>query len=117
MKFLTITLFLPVLCGFISLSANAAERLTSEKANSREYLINHGHSPEAVRMLELQKQRIIGEKQVKSNNRAVKFLKNLYHERDITMPLSDFGQSDISSPEAPLPNSIPKTIPKIYDNL
>lgn len=109
MRYLVLTLLLPVLCGFIAISANATERLSTQEADSPEYLLNHGHSPEVVRMIQVQERRTIG-KETKSSNRLVKFMKNLYHERDFTLSLTDFGQSPVSSAEAPLDNSMPKVI-------
>lgn len=71
--------------------------------DSKDYILNHGHSPEIVRMINLQKERTEPDaRKVKKNNRFVKFLKNLYYERDLSMPVRDFGNNRISTPESSL---------------
>ncbi len=98
-KYSVLALFVGFTC---SINPTFADTLDTEKADSREYLLNYGHSPDVVRMVELQKTRSIGVCQAEKNNRVMKFLKNLYYERNLTMPLQDFGQSSIETPEAPL---------------
>lgn len=106
-KYLTLSFLFAFLCGYTFV---LAERLNTERVNSEEYLRNHGHSPEVIRMIKMQEVRTVGEKKVKESNRIVKFLKNIYYERNLTMPLEDFGQQDIISPEAPPHDSAPRKI-------
>ena len=97
--FLILILCLVILGSFAKMPVNA---LTQKDAVEEAYFIKHGHSDEIIRMIELQKSRIEPEeKKIKKNNRFVKFFKNLFYERDITMPLSDFGQDRIITVEAP----------------
>ena len=88
-----------VIGSFAQMPVNA---LTQNDVVEEEYLIKHGHSDEIVRMMELQKSRLEPEeKKIKKNNRFVKFFKNLFYERDITMPLVDFGQDRVRTVESP----------------
>ncbi len=95
------TLFL-VLCVCISAGAYA---LSPEEANSKEYIYNHGHSPEMIRIMELQKARTEPESpenmEVKPTNRFVKFFRNIFYERDATTSVDNFGQESIMSSERP----------------
>ncbi|OGI00116.1 MAG: hypothetical protein A2Y25_07415 [Candidatus Melainabacteria bacterium GWF2_37_15] len=79
--------------------------LKSTEVSEEKYLLDHGHSDEIVRMMELQKSRLEGDKpehkEFKTSNRIVKFFKNLFYERDITMPLNDFGQDRVTTVESP----------------
>ncbi len=112
-KCLALAIFVSFIC---LINQGYAKRLSVEEVDSREYLLNHGHSPEVYRLIELQNARILGKKinsegeEIKSNNKLVKFLKNLYYERDFTLPLYNFGQHPIETPEAPPPGSIPQRI-------
>lgn len=89
-------------CLAVSGSANA---LKSTDANTPEYIEKHGHSYEIIRMMELQKARVEPEKpehrEDKTNNRFVRFFKNIFYERDLTMPLNDFGHDRVRTPEEP----------------
>jgi len=86
--------------GLCSFQAKAMEPTdcTSEK-----YLIDHGHSPEIVRMINLQKERTEGNinntKRSKSQNKFMKVLKNLWYEEDLTLPINDFGYNNITTVE------------------
>jgi len=95
-------LYFLIFCICISVSAKA---LGPEQANSQEYIYNHGHSPEMIRLMELQKARIEPERpehaEIKHSNRFVKFFRNLFYERDVTVPVDNFGQDSILSTECP----------------
>ena len=88
---------------------------------SEHYLIDHGHSPELVRMINLQKDRTEGKAVAlsKPHGKIVKFLKNLWFEQDATLPLTDFGYNEVKSPEASK-STIPPTVDLIkskYDQI
>lgn len=89
-------------CLIISSSAIA---LKSNEANQPEYIKKHGHSDEISRIIELQKARLEPEKpehmEVKTSNRFIKFFKNLFYERDISMPLNNFGNQRVRTVESP----------------
>lgn len=91
-----------IFCMFISLGANA---LKSTDITKEQYLINHGHSDDMVRMVEIQKSRLEPEKpehkKFETKSRFVKFFKNIFYEKDLTMPLEDFGQDRIRTVESP----------------
>ncbi len=83
--------------------------LAPTDATSEKYLIDHGHSPEIVRMINLQKERIEGNSGVRSEsqNKFKKFLKNLWFEQDMTMPLTDFGYNKVTTVETDKSKVIP----------
>lgn len=75
--------------------------LTPTEPTSEKYLIDHGHSPEVIRMINLQKERTEGKAVTpsRSQNKIKKFFKNIWFEQDLTMPGSDFGYNDIKTVE------------------
>jgi hypothetical protein len=118
MRLKTVLIFVSVIAIgiFNNLPSKALEptETTSEK-----YLLDHGHSPEIVRMINLQKERTEGKvtEASKSQNQVKKFLKNLWFEQDLTMPTTDFGYRKVNSVEtdksaAP---SVIKSIKSQYD--
>jgi|GEM_PF-1799657 len=106
-KYLILILCLGFLCSFAPVRG---ERLNIKESDSKDYLINHGYSPEIVRLIKLQEVRTVGKKRIEDNNKFVKLLKNLYYERDLTMPLNDFGHNEIITPEAPSYETLPQFI-------
>ncbi len=113
-------LLITVLCFFTNISVKAIEEITEKKVvkektieekplnylkmddtSSPDYLINHGHSPEIIRLVETQQNKTLTkDEKIKTNNKFVKFWKNIFYERTITLPLDDFGYSTIKTPEA-----------------
>lgn len=99
-----------------NLPAFAMERTdcTSEK-----YLIDHGHSPEIIRMINLQKARTEENVPVQPpENKIKKFLKNLWFAQDLTMPSSDFGYSTVNTVETQkdlLPKDLTVPVQKYMD--
>jgi hypothetical protein len=88
------------------LIAGVFNRLPSTALNptdstSEQYLLNHGHSEELIRMINLQKERTEGNATVssQSENKFKKFFKNLWFEQDLTLPVTDFGYNNIKSVE------------------
>ena len=91
--------------------------LRTNEVTEEKYLIDHGHSDEIVRMMELQKSRleINNEEPIKEepktfwgkvgkhmeNSRITKFCRNLIYERDVTMPTEKFGQDRVRTVESP----------------
>ena len=95
-KYLFLTLCL-VCFGNFSVNALGVNEIDSE-----EYLLNHGHSAEIVRMVQLQEKRTENsQRELNKSNKFVKFWKNIFYEKDVTLPLSDFGYNNILTPEAP----------------
>lgn len=94
------------ICGNIPSNAMEPTDCTNEK-----YLLDHGHSKEIVRMINLQKDRTEGKAVVapKSEWKIKKFFKNIWFEQDLTLPVNDFGFNDIKTTET---DKLP-TIPKI----
>ena len=82
---------------------NTASVMAMEEteATSEKYLIDHGHSLEVIRLINLQKKRAGGntELEIKQNSPIKKFFKNLWFEQDATMPVSDFGQRKVKTAE------------------
>jgi hypothetical protein len=102
MKFKYIAAMLGVfaLSTFVMLSASA--KLGVEEITSEEYILNHGHSKEISRMIKQQERTITAEEpNVVQNGRFKKIWKNLFYERDLTLPTKDLGRNVISTPEAP----------------
>ena len=93
-------LFLTLLIGGAVYSF-PSKALDPTEPTSEKYLINHGHSQEIVRMINLQKDRTEGKVLVpsKSEGKIKKFFKNVWFEQDLTMPATDFGYNDIHSIE------------------
>lgn len=95
-------IFLSVMIiGAFSLASSAVTPLTPEDPTSETYLLNHGHSQEIVRMINLQKARTEGNisTPLKSEGKCKKFFKNLWYAQDLTLPTSDFGYNDIKAVE------------------
>lgn len=94
-----------ILLTFCLIASLGAHALRANEASEREYILNHGHSEEIVRMIELQKSRTERprpeHKKFKNSNRLIKLFKNLFYERDITMPLEKFGQDKMRTVESP----------------
>lgn len=96
--------------------------LEETDATSEKYLIDHGHSKEIIRMINLQKSRAEGNMKVeiKENKWYGKLFKNLWYEQDVTLPITDFGHRDVKTPETdlvPVPKKVfskkkPKEEPK-----
>ena len=111
-KYLILVLFLVALFGLIKTPANAI--LGVDETDSEEYLLNHGHSRDITRMIELQEKRTLAKgNEIEKNNRFVKFMKNLYYERVLTLPLHDFGHNDITTPESPKKDSFFEELPEL----
>ena len=96
-----------------------SKALDPTEPTSEKYLIDHGHSQEIIRMINLQKERTEGKIAVpsKSQGRLKKILKNLWFEQDLTMPITDFGYNDIKTVEtnkSAIPPAI-KSIKSKYD--
>jgi len=94
--------------------------LTPYEPTSEKYLIDHGHSKEIVRMINLQKDRTEGNlvDPPKSQNKFKKFFKNIWFEQDFTMPVTDFGYNDIKSVEtdkSKIPPAVNRVKAKIID--
>jgi len=92
--------FLSLLIG-VAFNNLPSKALTPTDPTSEKYLIEHGHSKEIVRMINLQKDRIEGKVLTApvSENKFKKFFKNIWFYQDVTMPITDFGYSEIKSPE------------------
>ncbi|HSA06262.1 MAG TPA: hypothetical protein P5556_03710 [Candidatus Gastranaerophilales bacterium] len=98
-KYTILALFLGILCGAIKLPASA---LGVHEMDSQEYLLNHGHSKEIIRMVDIQERRTLAkETDDVTNSKFKKFFRNLIYEKDITMPVKDFGFNAVSTPESP----------------
>jgi len=93
-------LFLALLIGVVVYSL-PSKALDPTEPTSEKYLINHGHSQEIIRMINLQKDRTEGKILIpsKSHGKLKKFLKNVWFEQDITLPTNDFGYGEIKSIE------------------
>ena len=99
MKF--IKYFLLILC-VVCLGSFSANALNVTEIDSEEYLLNHGHSKEVVRIINLQEKRAGGEqKEIENHSKFVKFWRNIFFEKDATLPLKDFGYNDIPTVESP----------------
>lgn len=99
-KYIAVLLLAQVMSGALILSSSA--KLDAHKMDSDEYILNHGHSKEMVRLINQQKRTVTAEEpNVRENNRFVKFFKNLFYERDMTLPTKDLGRHVISTPESP----------------
>lgn len=116
MKFFKYLLFAVCFSILVSFSFVNAKSLTPDEVTSKDYIINHGHSPEVYRLIEIQEKRTLGLENSKQKSRPVKFLKNLYYERDLTSPFSDFGYFNIEVPETPSKRTIPKKIEKLINS-
>jgi hypothetical protein len=102
MKFKYIAAMLGVFALSTSFMLSAPAKLGSDKTVSDEYILNHGHSKEMVRMINQQERTIIAEEpNVREDGRLKKIWKNLFYERDLTLPTQDLGRNVISTPEAP----------------
>jgi len=88
--------------------------LNPTECTSEKYLINHGHSQEIIRMINLQKERTEGKltEASKSQNKIKKFFKNIWFEQDVTLPVNDFGYNVINTVETNK-SSIPPTLEAI----
>lgn len=90
------------LATFLILPAHA---LKSNEVSEEKYLIDHGHSDEIVRMIDLQKSRVEkdtpNQKKFEKSNRLKKFFQNLFRERDMTLPTETFGLDRIQTVESP----------------
>lgn len=86
--------------------------LSPTDPTSEKYLLDHGHSKEIVRMINLQKDRTEGKAVVapKSQGKIKKFFKNLWYEQDVSMPVTDFGFNEIKSPETAKDINLPKNV-------
>jgi len=112
-------LFLLILLVGGTLNILPAKALDPTEATSEKYLIDHGHSPEVVRMINLQKERAEGKTTVtppKPEGKIKKFIKNIWFEQDTTMPLTDFGYSNVKTVETDK-SLIPATIQAIKSKL
>jgi hypothetical protein len=104
--------------GFNNLPTKALE---PNETTSEKYLLDHGHSAEIVRMINLQKERAEGiPPRSKSESHIKKFFKNLWYEQDATMPATDFGYNKVKTVETdkftlPVKNFLPKKIDKKED--
>jgi len=97
-----------------------AKALDPNDATTEQYLLNHGHSSEIVRMINLQKERTEGKVEQPSvtENKFKKFFKNLWYEQDLTMPVNDFGYNNINVVEtnkSKLQPAYDKTVDTIKD--
>jgi hypothetical protein len=121
-----IKIFLLFALIMISTAPVLAEQMTPSDCTSEKYLIDHGHSPEVIRMINLQKARTQGTEAtvITTDNKFVKFWKNLWVEQDVTMPLTDFGASSVKTVEtqnvpftlSPNKNNYNKKNDEIYIN-
>lgn len=100
-------LFKYITTGILSITAVLAFSTTSSalgvtESSSKEYLINHGHSQETVRMIELQQKRTLtSDEEINTNNKFMKIFKNLFYSKNILLPSRDFGHNHIITPESP----------------
>jgi len=91
--------------SFLAISTTEAASLVTSEASSEKYLYEHGHSKDLIRMINIQKDRTESNTdealRPKSEHQGPfkKLLKNLWFEKDITLPLSDFGHDEIETPE------------------
>jgi len=116
LKTIKVLLLIISIGGFLhDLPAKALEPMD---ATSDEYLINHGHSPEIVRLINLQKERTEGKgvTHTVSEGKVKKFFKNIWFEQDLTMPLNDFGYNEVKTVETNQSEVIPK-IDKTYNDI
>ena len=102
--------------GILNNSPSGA--LTPTDPTSEKYLIDHGHSQEIVRMINLQKERTEGKVATpsQSQNKIKKFFKNIWFEQDLTMPGTDFGYSNIKTVETDK-SIIPSTVELINSKI
>jgi len=93
-------LFLALLIGGAVYSL-PSKALAPTEPTSEKYLIDHGHSQEIIRMINLQKERTEGKVVVpsKSEGKIKKFFKNVWFEQDLTLPVTDFGYAQTKSAE------------------
>jgi len=112
-------MFLRVIIIFVSLMLVGifnypAWAIGQTEGTSEKYLENHGHSKEIIRMINLQKERTEGNvvEVSQRESKFKKFIKNLWFEKDATLPVSDFGYSAIDSVETSK-SSIPPTVKTI----
>ena len=84
---------------FFNIASSLA--LGETDSTSEEYLINHGHSQEAIRLINLQRKRVEGNTDIKVENNSFfkKFLKNLWFEKDASLYNADFGHRKIKTAE------------------
>jgi len=100
MKFSKKIIYIKAILAISLICSVSVKALTPEEAASEEYILQHGHSPEIVRMINIQKSRLEKEAPpVKTNNWLQKFIKNLIYESDLTIPNEDFGYRKIKSVE------------------
>ncbi|OGH95368.1 MAG: hypothetical protein A2039_01135 [Candidatus Melainabacteria bacterium GWA2_34_9] len=113
-------LFLVLLMGVVVYSL-PSKALDPAEPTSEKYLIDHGHSQEIIRMINLQKERTEGKVIVpsKSEGKFKKFFKNVWFEQDLTLPVTDFGYAQTKSAETgkssipPAIKAVPPTIKTI----
>lgn len=95
----TVRLFILVL-SILFFNILSSKAISPTDPTSEKYLIDHGHSPELVRMINLQKARTEGSIPTpQRHNKFVKFFKNLWFDQDLTEPITDFGYNTITTPE------------------
>jgi len=84
-----------LLFGVSNLSVSA---LSTTDSTTGQYLERYGYSKEMIRMVSLQKTRLNEDKEspaVRKQNKAFRFLKNLFTEADPTLPTVNFGERTI----------------------
>lgn len=90
----TKTLILSVCLSLIALQANA---LTTEEVKNSEYLINHGHSKEMAKMVNLQTTQVNGEKPPAiEGNVILKWVRKVQSYYDPAYDNGSFGRNDIN---------------------
>lgn len=96
MRLKAFLVFISVIAVGVS-NINSASALSPTEPTSEKYLLDHGHSQEIVRMINLQKDRTEGKAYVvqKRDNQVKRFFRNLWFEQDLTLPTTDFGYNDI----------------------
>ncbi|MDD3012697.1 MAG: hypothetical protein PHC34_03235 [Candidatus Gastranaerophilales bacterium] len=101
MKKINLAIFIALaIIGCCNISLNAMSPTDSTNNN---YLKNHGHSPEMIRIIDMQKDRIeqkavpTEEPNLKNtvwNSKPIKALKHMFRMSDVTMS-TDFGNEKI----------------------
>lgn len=92
-----------ILTAFLLLTAPSFAELTTDDAISPAYIINHGYSKECARIINLQHAQINGTKSQYDpntphkyeNNKAVKFVKDLFIYIDPAIDNGKFGKDNI----------------------
>lgn len=75
--------------------------MTPEDSTSEKYILDHGHSKEIVRMINLQKSRTegTGEFEAQKHGQFVNFLRNIWFDQDVSASANEFGCNYIRTVE------------------